>query len=131
MERLRQTTTVADYYASFMKEAPLTGYNDTALVNQFYRGLKESIKDTMVNIQRPDTLATMLQAALRFEGRILARMKEWGGFIRKPPLGSSKQYEWNLKNALNTSKKADALPVMKWAIWPETAQRKEPQPRLT
>ena len=36
LERLRQTMTVADYYASFMKEAPLTGYNDMALVNQFY-----------------------------------------------------------------------------------------------
>jgi hypothetical protein len=81
IERLRQETTVANYYAEFMKDAPLTEYNDVALATAFYNGLKGSIKDMMVNIQRPETTTGLLQTALRFEERILARARE-RGFVR-------------------------------------------------
>jgi hypothetical protein len=73
---LRQERTVAEYHATFTRWATYTGYNEDALVADFYQGLKSSIKDLMINIDRPDTIAGMLKMALLYESRILARNKE-------------------------------------------------------
>jgi hypothetical protein len=73
---LKQEQTVSAYHAKFLRYAITSRYNEAALVDSFYRGLKESIKNMMVNIQRPTTIEEMLTSALDFESRILERAKE-------------------------------------------------------
>jgi hypothetical protein len=76
MRSLRQFKSVAEYHAEFIQYAYTSGYNQQALAESFYFGLKDSIKDMMVHEERPKTLGTMLSLALKFEARILARMGE-------------------------------------------------------
>lgn len=76
LRSLRQTRSVAEYHAEFIQHALLSGYNDQALAEAFYFGLRASIKDMMVHEDRPGTLPKMLKVALRLETRILARMGE-------------------------------------------------------
>jgi Zinc knuckle len=76
LRTIKQFHSVAEYHAEFAQYAFVSGYNQKALAEAFYFGLKDSIKDMMVHEERPDTLARMLGLALRFEARILARMGE-------------------------------------------------------
>jgi hypothetical protein len=76
LRTIQQRTTVTDYHARFLRNATRSGYNEEALVDAFYTGLKEPIKDMMVNIQRPETLNSLLSVAVDYEARILARAKE-------------------------------------------------------
>ena len=70
---------MAEYHADFIQHAFVSGYNEKALAEAFYFGLRGSIKDMMIHEERPDTLSEMLEMALKFEGRILARMGERKG----------------------------------------------------
>jgi hypothetical protein len=76
LRRIRQRQSVTEYHGEFLQWALLCGYNEEALTDAFYQGLKEPIKDMMVNIARPTTIAGMLETALTFEGRILNRARE-------------------------------------------------------
>ena len=73
---LRQTTSVAVYIAEFEQHRQYLSWNDQALRDQFYFGLKERIKDHMAPLGRPDTLTAMKDVALRFDARLNARHLE-------------------------------------------------------
>ena len=73
---IKQEFSIGDYHARFITVANKTGYNDDALAYYFYKGLKTAIKDMMVTVDRPTTVTTMLDLAIKFEGRILARNEE-------------------------------------------------------
>jgi hypothetical protein len=76
LRELRQEKTISEYHANFLRWSALSGFNREALVDFFYRGLKESIKNMMINIRRPTTLEGMLTAALDYESRIMERVQE-------------------------------------------------------
>jgi Retrotransposon gag protein/Zinc knuckle len=76
LRSIEQEKTVSDYHAKFTRWAALTGYNEEALVDAFYKGLKTPIKDMMVNIARPRSVGDTLSVALQFENRILNRAQE-------------------------------------------------------
>jgi len=84
LREIKQEQTVSAYHAKFMRWSIPSGYNREALVDFFYRGLKESIKNMMVNIQRPTTLEEMLSRALDYEARILERAAERRNETNRP-----------------------------------------------
>lgn len=76
---LRQKTSVAAYLADFMRSAVLVKWNDEAKAAQFYRGLKDTIKDELARTGRPSSLKELQQAAIRIDTRLYERYVERGG----------------------------------------------------
>jgi hypothetical protein len=77
---LRQLSSVADYAAKFESKRQYLGWNDPALRDQFYRGLKEEIKDQIAPVGKPATLALLKELAVRLDARLFERKLE-----TKPP----------------------------------------------
>ena len=75
---LRQRGSVTSYLADFMRHAVLIKWNDEAKAAQFYRGLKDSIKDELSRIGRPSTLKGLEEAAIRIDTRLFERVVERG-----------------------------------------------------
>ena len=75
---LRQKGSVASYMADFMRFAVVIKWNDQAKAAQFYRGLKDGIKDELSRVGRPDTLKELESAAIRIDTRLFERQVEKG-----------------------------------------------------
>lgn len=74
---LRQITSVASYLAEFNRIKGFVEWNDQALTNQFYRGLKSNVKDGLVYERpAPKTLSLLTAAALRVDNRYFERILE-------------------------------------------------------
>ena len=87
MEALRQVTSVAAYAATFQQYIPRLGWNEEALIAQFYNGLKTDVKDLLVHTERPDNLPDMISLCTKLDGRVQERRLEKGG--RTPHQGSN------------------------------------------
>ena len=74
--RLRQTSAVANYAAKFEEHRQYLEWNDAALRDQFYRGLKDEIKDELAPLGRPATLAKLKELATRLDSRLQERVLE-------------------------------------------------------
>jgi len=74
--QLRQTSTVANYTAKFEQHRQYLEWNDAALRDQFYRGLKDEIKDELAPRGRPETLAKLKEIASRLDARLQERALE-------------------------------------------------------
>ena len=71
---LRQTTSVGEYTAQFQKYASKTKWDEDALIAQYYRGLKDEVKDDYVRINpAPETLHEMIKAATKIDTRLYER----------------------------------------------------------
>src|SRR5881275_2167241 len=67
---LRQTTSVGEYTAQFQKYASKTKWDEDALMAQYYRGLKDEVKDNYVRINpAPETLHEMIEAATKIRSK--------------------------------------------------------------
>lgn len=73
---LRHTTSVAEYSARFEEHRQYLRWNDEALRDQFYLGLKDRIKDSIAPLGRPETLPALKDLALRLDARLDARWQE-------------------------------------------------------
>jgi len=67
------------YTAQFQQYANRTDWNDEALKNQYYRGLKDFIKDEMARSDRPDDLKDMIELSQKIDNRHYERKLEKGG----------------------------------------------------
>jgi len=68
---LRQMTSVGEYTAQFQKYASKTKWDEDALMAQYYRGLKDEVKDDYVRINpAPETLHEMIEAATKIDTRL-------------------------------------------------------------
>jgi hypothetical protein len=76
LRKLEQTGSVAEYATNFEVHSVHTGYNDIALCNAFYFGLKDKIKDILTEAGRPANLAHLKANALRFDHRVMERQCE-------------------------------------------------------
>jgi hypothetical protein len=86
IRRLRQLTSVADYSAKFEQHKQYLGWNDIALRDQYYTGLKDEIKDEIVRSPRPETLDELKKLATRLDSRFQERYLE-----KRQPLNAHSQ----------------------------------------
>jgi hypothetical protein len=80
IQTLRQRGSCATYTAEFQRYSSKTGWNDDALRAQYYRGLKDSVKDELVKDEKPDTMADMIEIATKIDNRLYERALEKKGF---------------------------------------------------
>lgn len=89
LQMLKQTKGVAEYASLFQEIAARTGFSDTDLMERFYIGLKEQIKDSLMTIgmvQEPEDLKDLIRQASRIDQRFKERQGErpqFGGYKPK------------------------------------------------
>ena len=73
---LRQTGSVADYVAEFRRLEARVDWDDAAKKARFYDGLKNYIKDAMLQVDPPQTLIKLIELAIRIDNRYHERTME-------------------------------------------------------
>jgi len=77
MNALGQTSSVSAYASEFRRLQAYIAWNDQALFDRFYNGLRDNVKDGLVHENpRPVLLETLMAAALRIDARIYERILE-------------------------------------------------------
>lgn len=77
---LRQKTSAAKYRADFQILASKIEWNDEALASQFYRGLKDRVREEItIRHERPSTLKEMAELAIKIDNRIFELQLERSG----------------------------------------------------
>ena len=75
---LRQRGSAAEYLTQFQQHSTLLDWDDSAKASKFYHGLKDSIKDELARIGRPNNWDELTQAAIRIDNRLFERAIERG-----------------------------------------------------
>lgn len=76
LRSLQQTGSAIQYYTRFLSFASLLQWDDQALRSQFYHGLKPHIKDDLAHLDRPDSLESLKDLAIRIDNRLFERLQE-------------------------------------------------------
>jgi hypothetical protein len=94
LQLLRQKGSVQQYDTECTALAILLGRNDAALAAQFYRRLKDSVKDELAKTAHPDDYLELEQLALQIDMRTFERQIEKGDrpFPSKPSTYTSTTY---------------------------------------
>lgn len=79
IQNLRQKGSAATYTAEFQRYSSATGWNDDALRAQYYKGLKDHVKDEISRSDRPETLTDMIEMAVKIDNRLYERQLERKG----------------------------------------------------
>lgn len=79
IQNLRQTGSAATYTAEFQQYCGKTDWEDAALKAQYYRGLKDFVKDEIARSDRPDSLDDMIELAIKIDNRNYERNLEKKG----------------------------------------------------
>lgn len=74
---LHQTRSVAEYAAEFRELVSILGWTeDGQLQTVFYRGLKDHVKDDLVNREEPDDLDELVEVCVKIDNRHWQRAQE-------------------------------------------------------
>lgn len=84
LQNLRQKGPATSYTAEFQQYMGKTDWNDEALKAQYYRGLKDVVKDEISRSDRPDDLQEMIEMAIRVDNRMYERSLERRGHYSMP-----------------------------------------------
>lgn len=76
LRMLKQLTSVAEYSARFEAERQYVKWNDPALRDQFYLGLKDNVKDQIALAGKPEKLKDLKELAVRIDSRLYERQLE-------------------------------------------------------
>jgi hypothetical protein len=79
IQNLRQKGSAATYTAEFQQYMNKTDWNDDALKAQYYRGLKDAVKDEIARSDRPESLPDMIEMAIKIDNRHFERNLERRG----------------------------------------------------
>ena len=79
MQSLRQTGSAADYASKFQQLAAQTQWGAISLVAQFYKELKDKIKDDVARVNQPSQFQSMITLAIRIDDRQYERELERKG----------------------------------------------------
>lgn len=79
---LRQITSTSAYATAFKQYAVKSRFNNESLMQMFYRGLKNSVKDELYKEDRPSSFDEYVNRAVRIDDRLWQRSQE----RRNPPL---------------------------------------------
>jgi len=69
LRNLRQTSSIATYIAEFQQYANVLQWGDAPLIDYFYQGLKDSIKNELVGRVKPRELNAYIQLVVDIENR--------------------------------------------------------------
>ena len=69
LSRLRQTKSTAAYATIFRQDSLRVEYSEEGLMQAFYEGLKEEVKDELYKVDRPDSLDDYIAIAIRIDDR--------------------------------------------------------------
>jgi hypothetical protein len=94
--KIHQQSSAAKYKAEFQSLSARVSWNDEALAAQFYQGLKDAVKDEIARQDRPKSLSSMIELAIKIDTRIWERQMERKG--KGMPHGA------NTSNKRDTSK---------------------------
>ena len=76
MQSLRQTGSAANYASKFQQLAAQTQWKAVPLVTQFYKELKDKVKDNVARVNRPSQLQSMITLAIQINDRQYERELE-------------------------------------------------------
>jgi hypothetical protein len=76
IKALKHTGSAAHYIAEFQRLRQYIPWNESALADQFYDGLKSTIKDDIAHTGRPATLLELQTLATRLDARLYERFLE-------------------------------------------------------
>jgi hypothetical protein len=117
IQTLRQRGSCATYTAEFQRYSSKTGWNDDALRAQYYRGLKDSVKDELVKDEKPDTMADMIEMATKIDNRLYERALEKKGFYdtghRQNQRTPRQQNHWPQPMELDATEKREMSPQVR------------------
>jgi len=74
--RMRDGQKIAKYNVEFNKFAAIVEWGDSALKHAYYKGLPDRIKDSLVHLKKPDTLAALRSSAQTVDVRYWERRSE-------------------------------------------------------
>lgn len=89
IQTLKQRGAATTYTAEFQRYSTKTGWNDDALRAQYYRGLKDGIKDELLRRGKPNSLEALIKLAVEIDNRFYERSLEKKGLY---DTGHSKRY---------------------------------------
>ena len=101
MQSLRQTGSAANYASKFQQLAAQTQWGTVPLVTQFYKGLKDRVKDDIARVNQPSQLQSMITLAIRIDDRQYEHELEKKG-----------TYNFGKKNRYQKSPKKDQYGMM-------------------
>jgi hypothetical protein len=79
---LKQKGSATSYLTDFQRHAVLTKWNDQAKMAQFYRGLKEAVKDELARLDKPQDFMELVETAIKIDTRVYERALEKGSDTR-------------------------------------------------
>jgi hypothetical protein len=96
LHSIRQKTSAADYAANFQRVASSLSWDDVALCSQFFSGLKWEVKDDILRREeQPETLAKMIEVAIKTDNRI------YESYLEKKGQGTRKNFSVNQNKKRN------------------------------
>ena len=97
LQTLTQKGSAANYAAEFQQHSARTEWDDAALTAQFYRGLKDRVKDDIARGDRPEDLQEMIETAIRIDNRQYERSLEKGGSYKAPTFKKHHQHAYKTR----------------------------------
>lgn len=80
LNRLNQKGSAAHYASEFQQISSHLEWDEQALADRFYRGLRDNVKDEIARLEhRPTTIHAMIEAAVRIDNRLFERKMERNG----------------------------------------------------
>ena len=77
--QLRQTKSASVYATLFRQDSLKADLNEEGLMQLFYNGLKEEVKDVLYDKDRPDTLDAYIAIAIKIDDRQYSRKQQRKG----------------------------------------------------
>jgi hypothetical protein len=77
IQHVRQHTSASDYAAKFQEYAQITGWDDSALMTMYRRGLKENVKDELMRTgEKIEDLDDLIRATIEIDDNLYERSME-------------------------------------------------------
>jgi hypothetical protein len=78
LQNLRQQGSATDYASKFHQLSSRVNWDQAAFAAVFYKGLKDTVKDELARLDRPDDLMPLVELAIRIDNRLWERRLEKG-----------------------------------------------------
>ena len=100
---LYQTKSASIYATQFCQDSLQAGINDEGLIQLFYKGLKEEVKDELYRLDRPATLDEYIEIAIQIDDRLYVRKQQKKNDRRRTINSSNSNKNGKKKPAMSTS----------------------------